>query len=760
MRKSTEGHGYLSRRRLLAAMAAIAAGGVARITVPTLAFGAEQLLPANAIETTDGAFFPVDGGLSGFYVRDDPRGPAFWSLFDAAGGHAWYGPPISRVWQDADNWYQLFACAMFVQPLTDGEPQLAPIVDLIVTGPAVSSSFSNATKLEFDGWPQYSQVTAVAPAIQVFVTANPGLQPGVARSRPREFAGKVRNLFANLGLEHVNGQVRLGVLGQRYKSYFAGRPNRLPSAALVPEAFAVSDEASGISDDLPGTVKGIDRGFGCTLASEQGVGAGVNHMNRLGLWWNREQFIWSAMEAYSDAALPTIATDRNFRVSKEVVGLLQFTPEYAGGGPSEPAKFNPPRGLDLPASDPSNLFGRFARGVIESRRPLDGAPATSASGLNSISRWIPSNEPDICRPRMPGYAWGGEPHKRWVDRTNGSGPAAADEIDDAERERLLHRLVQVAYDAMIAADPEARLIFPSLGVLDRSCDNTPRQMQFWDGWVKFLAERTDREDLLAKNFWFHDMSLTLHKEPERVYEMAAKYRAALDGLSETVGEPDPLAGRRRLIAMEMGLQDDPGLGAYFDDTDVAHFIIQAIANALVGGADEVALHKLIDYPLSQSSGQGARVAVRYLSHVTRQHPDRAKYPDIRGERAANAYAGPVRIDLPGPGFVTSVFYNRKREPIDLTLSFSADDERSDSAIHLSDHIGNEQTLSPGSHQLTLAAPRQTFNAFGKNWAWVAGGTHVVRYSNAVTLTTDPPIPDTVPYRTIPATANARTAGPS
>jgi hypothetical protein len=361
---------------------------------------------------------------------------------------------------------------------------------------------------------------------------------------------------------------------------------------------------------------------------------------------------------------------------------------------------------------------------------------------------------------MPCYAWGGEPHKRWVDRTSGSGPAAADEIDDAERERLLYRLVQVAYDAMIAVDPEARLIFPSLSILDRSCDNTPRQMQFWDGWVRFLAERTDREDLVAKNFSFHDMSLTLHKEPERVYEMAANYRAALDNLSETVGEPDPLAGRRRLIVMEAGLQDDPGLGAHFDDTDVAHFIIQAITNALVGGADEVALHKLINFPLSNDSGRGARVAVRYMSHVTRQHPDRAKRPDIRGERAANAYAGPVRIDLPGPGFVTSVFYNRKRAPIDLTLTFATEEATSADGIHLSDHIGNEQTLSPGSHQLTLAAPRQTFNAFGKNWAWVAGGTHVVRYSNAVTLTTDPPIPETVAYRTIPATTTGSTAGGS
>ena len=748
----------LSRRRFLAVMAALAAGGLARITNSPPARGAEQLLPPDAIETVDGAFFPTDGGLSGFYVRNDPAGPNFWTLYDAAGGHAWYGPPISRVWHDANNWYQLFACALFSQPRAGGAARLAPIVDLIVTGPAVSRSFSNATKLEFDGWPQYSHLTAVDSTIATFVTANPALQTGVTRSRPRSFAGKTRNLFANLGLENVGGNVRLGVLGQRYRAYFEGQPSRLPTDAVVPESFALADQASGISDDLPGTVKGIDPGFGCTLASEQGVAAGIDHMNRLGLWWGREQFIWSAMDAYSGAALPTIATDRNFRVSREIVGLIQFTPSYAGGGSSAPAKFNPPSGLDLPYTHELNLYAQLVHGLVGSRRPLDGASATSASGLNSISRWIPANEPDICRPRMPGYAWGGEPHKRWVDRTGGSGPAAANEIDDAERERLLYRLVRVAYDAMIATDPGARLIFPSLSIVDRSCDSTPRQMRFWDGWVRFLAEQNDREALVAKNFSFHDMSLTLHKEPERVYEMAANYRAALDGLSETVGEPDPLAGSRRLIAMEMGLQDDPGLGAFFDDTDAAHFIIQAIANALVGGADEVALHKLINYPLSQVSGQGARVAVRYMSHVTRQHPQRAKQPDIRGERAANAYAGPVRIDLPGPGFTTTVLYNRKRAPMDLALTFTTTEATSADAIHLSDHAGNEQTLSPGSHQLTLAAPRQTFNAFGKNWAWIGGGTHVVRYSDGITLTTGPEIPETVSYQTIPATAATAGAG--
>ena len=713
--------------------------------------GARQTLPPNAIETDDGAFFPSSDRVSGFHVRNLPGGPSFWSFYDAAGGHSWYGPPISRVWEDSEHWYQLFACALFVQSTKGGSPRLAPLVELIVTGPPVSGAFSNSTKLEFDGWPRYGSGPRVSSPIQTFINNRPRLQTGEARSAPRSALGNVRNLFANVGLEQVGGNVRLGVLGQRYQAYFEGKPSRLPSAATAPERFGASTQTESVtvgapagalgsaSGDLAGLTDGLDRGFGCTLGSEPGRARGVAHMNGLGLSWSREQFLWNTLKSYSPSALPTIATDRNFRVAKEIVGLLQFTPAYAGGGLYAPAKYNPPQGLYRPAAHSLNHYGRFVHGIVESRKPLPGG--STDSGLNPISRWIPWNEPDICRPQMPGYAWGGVPHTRWVNRTGGSGPAGAGELDEAGRRQRLYRLVQVAYDSMIAADPTARLIFPSLSLVDTTCDNSDRRTEFWDGWIAFLASQRNRQALVRNNFFFHDVSLTLHKEPERVAEIVGRYRTALDNLSETVGEEDPLAGQRKIILMELGLQDDPGLGAYFDDEDVAHFTIQAVANAFFAGADEVAFHKLVDYPLSSLAGKGARTAVRYMSHVTRQHPDRSKRPSIGGERAANAYFGPVRIDLPGPGFVTSVIYNRQRQPLDMTLTFSAMDSAADPIIHLADHAGSERTLEPGDYRLTLQPPRSTFNAYGKNWAWVGGGTHVARYSDTVRLTTDPAIPE-------------------
>ena len=745
----------VSRRGFFRA-AGLAASGLAPVVAWRPVLGARQTLPPNAIETVDGAFFAGSDGVSGFHVRDLPGGPGFWSFYDAAGGHSWYGPPISRVWEDSGHWYQLFACALFVQPTNGGGARLAPLVELIVTGPPVSGSYSNVTKLEFDGWPRYGSGPRVHGPIQTFIAGRPALQTGTARSAPRRALGHVRNLFVNVGLEQVGGHVRLGVLGQRYRAYFAGAPSRLPTSATVPEQLAVAAQTARVAvvgtpvgaldsatGNLAGLTKEFDPGFGCTLASEPGAAGGIAQMNSLGLTWSREQFLWNTLRGFSPPALPTIATDRNFRVTKEIVGLLQFTPAYAGGGLYAPAKYNPPTGLHLPASHSGNHFGQFVRGLVASRKP--GRGGFTASGLNPISRWIPWNEPDICRPHMPGYAWGGVPHARWVNRTGAAGPAGPGELDEAGRRQRLYRLVQVAFDAIAATDPKARLIFPSLSLVDTTCDNSERRMAFWDGWAQFLAGQRNRQALVRNNFYFHDVSLTLHKEPERVAEIVGRYRTALDKLSATVGEPDPLAGQRKIILMELGLQDDPRLGAYFDEEDVAHFTIQAVANAFVAGADEVAFHKLVDYPLSSPAGQGARTAVRYMSHVTRQHPDRRKWPDIRGERAANAYFGAVRIDLPGPGFVTSVIYNRQRQPLDMSLTFGLRDSEANAVIHLADHAGRERRLDPGTYRLTLAPPRSTFNAYGKNWAWVGGGTHVVRYSDSVSLTTVPAIPESADY---------------
>ena len=112
-----------------------------------------------------------------------------------------------------------------------------------------------------------------------------------------------------------------------------------------------------------------------------------------------------------------------------------------------------------------------------------------------------------------------------------------------------------------------------------------------------------------------------------------------------------------------------------------------MANAFVAGADEVAFHKLVDYPLSSLAGKGARTAVRYMSHVTRQHPDRRKWPDISGERAANAYFGTGAHRPSRPGVRDECDLQPPARALDMTLTFSVTDSAPDPVIHLGDHAG-------------------------------------------------------------------------
>ena len=134
-----------------------------------------------------------------------------------AGGHSWYGPPISRVWEYADSWYQLFACALFVQSKNGGGARLAPLVELIVSGPPVSSSFFQCDQagVSTAGPDTAASRGSIRPSSHSS-TAGPSCKQARHGARLAAPLAMCETLFANVGLEQVGGQVRLGVLGQRY----------------------------------------------------------------------------------------------------------------------------------------------------------------------------------------------------------------------------------------------------------------------------------------------------------------------------------------------------------------------------------------------------------------------------------------------------------------------------------------------------------------------------------------------------------------
>ena len=509
------------------------------------------------------------------------------------GGHSWCGPPLCREWNDGTAFHQLFANCLFVQPI-DGQPQLDAIVDRIVQGPPVSQDFDNAQKLVFAGWPRWDAGGGpVQPECQEYLNSNPAFTTGPSRSGVGAVGDKRRNLFANCAVECnlVSGNRKLGTMGQFYKDFFLGNPNILPAECGVPEQFVLSDTSVGLADDLPGVKKGADPCLGCAQGSDEGI-AGIQHMNDLGCSFSRELFLWNGMDGRWDPSqLSKIATDRNFRTTKEIIGLFQFTPSYAGGASSGNGRFNVPNGLQHAPWDPRNTWGQAWHGVVGSRLPseqeyasfptasqifsnqttLYEPPSTDwhsvpliprDTGLNAVNRWIMGNEWDICQEDMPGFAFRGT-------------------RDDA------YRMCAVAYQAAKAANPNCELLFPAVSLVDTRCDDGSGT-EFFEDYLGWLGTQPS-DEVVANNGYFDHVAFIVHKEPERIGEFARKYRKLLDEFETRTGLPDPLKRKRKIFLIESQLFDDPGFGAEFSENAKANFIMQASVNALVGGANELTL---------------------------------------------------------------------------------------------------------------------------------------------------------------------------
>ncbi|MCH8230075.1 MAG: TetR family transcriptional regulator C-terminal domain-containing protein, partial [Chloroflexi bacterium] len=260
----------------------------------------------------------------------------------------------------------------------------------------------------------------------------------------------------------------------------------------MPEQFELTDTSIGLADDLPGFKKGPDQCLGCAQASDEGI-AGIQHMNDLGCSFTRELFLWNGMQGGWDPdQLPKIATDRNFRTTKEVIGLVQFTPHYAGGALTGNDRFNVPNGLKHAPWDPRNTWGQALHGVVGSRLPSEQeygsfptaslifsnqtlpyeppsfdwhsvAPIPRDAALNPVNRWIIGNEWDICQEDMPGFSFRGS-------------------REDA------YRMCAVAYQAAKAANPNCEMLFPAVmqPVFDQVSDPIERIFGVLKGYRQML----------------------------------------------------------------------------------------------------------------------------------------------------------------------------------------------------------------------------------------------------------------------------------
>jgi hypothetical protein len=373
-----------------------------------------------------------------------------------------------------------------------------------------------------------------------------------------------------------------------------------------------------------------------------------------GVAWERILFYWSQLQPTGPDDWNTLHVPDEWLQwaqagGREVVGLLKNTPPWAAAGDGV-SEASPPRGLELPISDPGNLWAAFVARVVAHYAP------------RGVHRWIIWNEPDIS-PGVYGEEWGGSVEE-------------------------YYRLLQVAYQVIKQVDPAARVHLAGL--------------TFWHdpGWLRrFLAAATADPEGAANGYFFDVVSLHIYFQTDTVDYIVNEARAALNayGLSkpiwinETNAPPDsdplwPITRPRWRV----------------DLREQASFILQAHALGLAAGAQRIAVYKLIDAGLPPGGEPFGLL-----------RPDHSRRPAfVAYQLVTQHYAGTLsarvtrdplwaQVTLDRGGITTRVLWARTDQPVALRVPALA------AEALLLDQEGTARNVLPveGFYELALPAAR-------------------------------------------------------
>jgi hypothetical protein len=432
----------------------------------------------------------------------------------------------------------------------------------------------------------------------------------------------------------------------------------------VPGLAVLADNPDLGPTPWPGAVTSDPR-FGAVQASERKED-GNNLAQDLGLHWTRELYLWDTLGNNSEATRVG-HTERYFETSLKVVGLIQFTPPYAGANGNG---LNPPAGIRLPWNDPGNHFGKFCYDLAKWK-------------AGKTDTWIIWNEPDICKNDQFGYAWTGT-------------------VED------YYYMLKTGYQAIKAANPNAQVLFASLGIVHSSCCTDGTDTTFFNKWLEVA-----KQDNAAAGGWYFDgLSLNIHKEPERIYEMVKAYKAKMqqNGFDKPIWLMEtsvPLAGDGSAEGQDYAVSKDTQQS----------YLIQAYANALAAGADHLAVYKLGYFPPQDPAYTTLHQTMKYMSGVQTAR----KTPDIGGQ-AAYRYKGIVQIQLDGPGFRTTVLYNRAATPQGIQVPATG------WYAYYTDKYGHEQVIAPqgGYYNINLDGYKEPYVSQWGTVPFVGGSPVMLR----------------------------------
>ena len=413
--------------------------------------------------------------------------------------------------------------------------------------------------------------------------------------------------------------------------------------------------------------RGGDRRFGAVDTFDNPRAA-----SQLGAGWTRIRFQWNVIQPndsgqWNDAALQA-AVNSEVAAGREVVGLIVNTPPWAL---RDGNKAGVPNGMELPTSDPHNLWAAFLLKLV-------------AQYAGQVNHWIIWNEPDIWDNQYPGQTWGG----------------SADEFLQFQR---------IAYTVVKSAHPNAVVHLAGFTFWwDAQAQRTPFFQRFLD------ALKND-PNAAANNYYFDVVTSHQYFRPDTVYDLTLWHHTLMRGY----GFDKPVW----LVETNAAPSLDPAWpvnGAQFQITldEQAAFIVQAFAMGMAAGAERIAVYKLADTPGDKAANPEPFGLVRM---------DGSQRPAFRAFQIAATYLAGFRsatldrrdevtqVTVDRGGQTTTVLWSRVPSPQKVTLG-----ARAGSALVVDTRTGSAWTQGASGGAYTLDLPGATCTQAGDGSCLIGG----------------------------------------
>jgi hypothetical protein len=440
-----------------------------------------------------------------------------------------------------------------------------------------------------------------------------------------------------------------------------------PQSATAQELLGQQRDARPISQDNPRIWPAVSRDAPLPMGAVDAFRAPARAAE-MGVQWQRILFDWSAIQRHgpNDWTFGWSDLDmarREREAGRPMIGQFMSTPSWASGT-SDPK--SPPLGLEHPADDPRNVWATWV-----------GSVARRYAGV--IDTWVMWNEPDV---------WSDENHARqWLGTVE-----------------QYYRLLKVGYQAAKHANPRANVLMAGMTYW---WDAAYGREQYFERVLRLMTADPSAQ---ANDWYFDGAVLQLYNDPRGLFDAPRIFREIMT--KHGLQRPKPVwVNEFNAIPW-----DDPAAPlsrAHFRATqdEQASFMLQAIAYALAGGVERVAVFKMLDDSPIKKNVEQAFGLVR-ADETMSPRPAFRTFQLLRQQMAPTARAqcideGPINrvyLEQPALGRRMTAIWNtsaQEREALIPALGSSAE---------AMDKFGQIRPLSvAGDGHIHVTLPRATAN---------------------------------------------------